>query len=236
MNRGVAYAALGQWTRPGAQAAFRDRVHSRHRGHWVGNNPALTVRSIARHCLQGEILARREQDRRGGGRLELAVAIEDGLRYNEAPDWLHPIRHVLGAVLVRAERYRQAEQVYRDDLTRNRENGWALNGLALCLRKQKAIQDAEEVETRFREAWAKADVKIRPLFLPGDLGSARPAAFLLCSAKRNGIVNQPLRPSVLPRPNTNTSPRALTAPDPGFRSPAEHSSPHLAVLAASPAR
>ena len=160
-TRGVAYAALGQVdSARAAQAAFETACLRVTEDMIVGNNPATTVLSIARHLLQGEILAREGKIDEAVAELEAGVAIEDGLRYNEAPDWLHPIRHALGAVLVRAERYRQAEQVYRDDLTRNRENGWALNGLALCLRKQKAIQDAEEVETRFREAWAKADVKI----------------------------------------------------------------------------
>ncbi|HWN82496.1 MAG TPA: hypothetical protein VNM87_10400, partial [Candidatus Udaeobacter sp.] len=161
VSRGVAYAALGQVdSAKSAQAGFETACTRVTEDMIVGNNPAQTVLGIARHLLAGEILAREGNIDEAVAELQKGVDLEDTLRYNEAPDWLQPVRHALGAVLVRAERYRQAEQVYRDDLTRNRENGWALNGLALCLRKQKKIQDAEEVETRFREAWAKADVKI----------------------------------------------------------------------------
>ena len=128
----------------------------------VGNNPALTVLGIARHLLQGEILAREGNIDEAVAELELAVAIEDGLRYNEAPDWLQPVRHALGAVLVRAERYRQAEQVYRDDLTEPRTAG--AGGLALCLR----YPGCEEVETR-PEAWAG---RRRPFCRGGQQGQS----------------------------------------------------------------
>ena len=160
-TRGVAYAALGQVDSARAeQVRFESACGQVTEDMVVGNNLALTVLAVARHLLQGEILAREGKIDDAVAELRTAVGIEDGLRYDEAPDWLHPTRHALGAVLVRNGRFGEAEQVYRDDLTRNRENGWALHGLAQCLRARKAIPEAEEVEARFRQAWAKADVKI----------------------------------------------------------------------------
>jgi tetratricopeptide (TPR) repeat protein len=161
-TRGIAYAALGQVdSAKVAEAAFDSACTHVTEEMIVGNNPARTVLSIAKHLLRGEILARETgKIDEAVAELQTAVTIEDGLRYDEAPDWLHPVRHALGAVLMRAGRYSQAEQVSRDDLTRNRENGWALQGLAQCLRQRKA-PEAEEVEARFRQAWARADVKIQ---------------------------------------------------------------------------
>ena len=52
------------------------------------------------------------------------------------PAWLIPVRHSLGASLMQADRFAEAEQVYRDDLARLPENGWALFGLAQSLRMQ----------------------------------------------------------------------------------------------------
>jgi predicted Zn-dependent protease len=72
-----------------------------------------------------------------------------------------PVRHSLGAVLMKAGKFAEAEQVYRDDLARLPENGWSLFGLAKSLRAQKK-NDAESATTqaKFQKCWAKADLKI----------------------------------------------------------------------------
>lgn len=64
-----------------------------------------------------------------------AVEAEDGLRYNEPPDWKIPGRHFLGAELLEAGQYSEAEKVYLEDLKKNPENGWSLKGLSLCQEK-----------------------------------------------------------------------------------------------------
>ena len=62
---------------------------------------------------------------------------------------------------MQAGRFAEAEQVYRDDLARLPENGWALFGLAESLRMQgKNEKEAAETEARFKKVWAKADLKI----------------------------------------------------------------------------
>jgi hypothetical protein len=62
------------------------------------------------------------------------------LPHDEPPGWLIPVRHSLGAVLMKQQRFAEAEQVYRDDLARLPENGWSLLGLAESLRKQTKTQ------------------------------------------------------------------------------------------------
>lgn len=160
-SRGTALAALGRIEEAErARAEFRDAVGKVTEEMIVGNNPARLVLSIADHQLAGEILNRRGDIDAAVRELREAVRIEDSLRYDEAPDWLLPVRHALGAVLVRAKRWSEAESVYRDDLKKNAENGWALWGLARSLRAQERIAEADAVQARFRKAWKRADVSL----------------------------------------------------------------------------
>ena len=89
-----------------------------------------------------------------------AVAKEDGLAYDEPSDWFFPARHLLGAALLRAGRARQAEDVYREDLRRHPENGWALYGLAQSLSAQHNDGEAQSVRQRFDKAWQSADITL----------------------------------------------------------------------------
>jgi hypothetical protein len=82
------------------------------------------------------------------------------LRYDEPPGWILPVRHALGANLMQAGRYAEAEQVYRDDLAQFPDNGWSLYGLARSLRLQRMDEEAAAVEARFRKSWANADLLI----------------------------------------------------------------------------
>jgi hypothetical protein len=69
------------------------------------------------------------------------------------------VRETLGMELIAAGKPADAEQVFRDDLKQNPENGWSLNGLAICLRARNAPDELATVEDRFKKAWAHADVQ-----------------------------------------------------------------------------
>jgi hypothetical protein len=86
--------------------------------------------------------------------------LEDNLIYNEPPDWHVPVRQVLGAVLLDADRAAEAEAIYWQDLRENPENGWSLFGLMKSLKVQDKDVEAAAVEERFRKAWSRADVKL----------------------------------------------------------------------------
>jgi tetratricopeptide (TPR) repeat protein len=92
--------------------------------------------------------------------LNTAVTIEDTLLYDEPPAWNWPARLALGNVLLQAGKAAEAEQVFRDELTRNPENGWSLHGLARALKAQGKQQEADEAAERFAKAWANADVDL----------------------------------------------------------------------------
>jgi tetratricopeptide (TPR) repeat protein len=125
-----------------------------------GNNTAADLLAVAEHLLAGEILYREGKVEEGIAELCEAVRREDLLRYSEPPDWIHPIRHALGATLLAEGRAAEAEKVYRDDLKKLPENGWSLFGLARALRLQKKDDEAKLFEARFQKAWSAADIKI----------------------------------------------------------------------------
>lgn len=89
-----------------------------------------------------------------------AVAVEDKLEYDEPPEAFFPTRHLLGAALVKANRGGEAEAVYRENLKRNPENGWALFGLAQALDAQHRWREAAAVRVRFAKAWKRSDITL----------------------------------------------------------------------------
>ena len=123
-------------------------------------NTGRMVLSIAREVLTGEIAAAKKNYDAAIAHLERAVRLEDALVYTEPAEFHYPPRHALGAVLLEANRPAEAETVYWEDLKRNRENGWALFGLMQALKAQGKNEEAALVESRFKKAWARADVTL----------------------------------------------------------------------------
>ncbi len=116
--------------------------------------------TLAAEVLAGELAARRGEADIAVRHLAEAVRIQDGHWFTEPPPWYFPVRQALGAVLLQAGRAGEAEAVYREDLRRNPENGWSLFGLAQSLHAQGKSAEAAAAETRFRRAWARADVEL----------------------------------------------------------------------------
>jgi tetratricopeptide (TPR) repeat protein len=115
---------------------------------------------LATEVLAGEIAARGGDAETAVKHLAEAVRMQDEHWFTEPPPWYFPVRQTLGAALLQAGRAAEAEAVYREDLRRNPENGWSLFGLAQSLRAQGKSADAAAVDTRFRRAWARADVTL----------------------------------------------------------------------------
>ena len=90
-------------------------------------------------------------------KLERAVRLEDGLAYNEPPDWYYPIRHSLGAALLEAGRPDEAATVYWEDLRRNPENGLSLFGVWKSYEARGMDEQAAMAQKRFMKAWSDAD-------------------------------------------------------------------------------
>jgi tetratricopeptide (TPR) repeat protein len=159
--RGIAHAARGEISDAKQdQAAFLVACKSVPEGAGVGNNTAEDLLAVATHLLAGEILYREGKVDAAVAELRKATAIEDTLRYSEPPDWIHPVRHSLGATLLKERRAVEAEQVYRADLARQPNNGWSLYGLAQSLHLQNKHADAAMIDAGFAEVWNSADIKI----------------------------------------------------------------------------
>ncbi|MBS0514963.1 MAG: hypothetical protein JSS16_05795 [Proteobacteria bacterium] len=126
----------------------------------AGLNKAGDLIAVAAAVATARIAA--AQGRRGEAiaALREAVAKEDRLDYDEPADWFVPVRHLLGAELLRDHNAKEAEQVYRDDLRRHPENGWALYGLARSLEAQRKTKDAAAIGQRFKQAWKDADIAL----------------------------------------------------------------------------
>ena len=161
--RGIAFAAKGDVALARAEQAAYLEAAKRVPADEIaaGNNTCQAVLGVATHMLAGEILYRDGHIDEGLAELREAVKAEDGLRYDEPPSWLLPVRHSLGAALMQAHRFAEAEQVYREDLARVPDNGWSLFGLAESLHQQGKHEDAAAAGARFQAIWAKADMTIK---------------------------------------------------------------------------
>jgi tetratricopeptide (TPR) repeat protein len=91
--------------------------------------------------------------------LERAVSLQDALIIDDPEPIPFAARHWLGAALLDAKRFAEAERVYREDLARHPHNGWALVGLQQALRAQQKPTGA--VDDDLRASWARADTPIK---------------------------------------------------------------------------
>jgi tetratricopeptide (TPR) repeat protein len=160
--RAIAYAAKGDTVNARrAQNVFVERAKLVPKEDFVSNNSCEALLALVIPMVEGEILIAEGKIDTGIEQLRVAIQKEDMLKYDEPPGWLIPVRHSLGAVLMKQQRFAEAERVYRDDLARLPENGWSLLGLTESLRKQKKNADeVAQTEAKFKKVWAKADLTI----------------------------------------------------------------------------
>jgi len=163
-GRGIAHAARGNLAEAErereAYAEARKAVNPE--SDW-GFNKAKNMLEVTDAVLDAWIARGGRDDAAAIDAWRIAVIKEDMLNYNEPPDWFHPSRESLGAALLRAKRFPEAEQAFRDDLTRNPRNGRSLYGLwqtMLAARKVPEQPAVEAAEKQFREAWKHADVML----------------------------------------------------------------------------
>jgi tetratricopeptide (TPR) repeat protein len=158
----IAYSALGRLDE--AKAAYEKFVASEARVPADLNDGITLYRSILdveKHLCLGEILVREENTvEEGLKKLELAVSLEDRLDYSEPPQWLMPTRHAFGAALLLAGKDSAAERVFRAQLKKTPNDGWALMGLSKSLKGQGKVVEAKKYEAMFKREWRNADITI----------------------------------------------------------------------------
>lgn len=125
-----------------------------------GINSVFDLCQIASKTLEGEINAKEKKYTTAISLLQEAVKMEDALNYNEPPDWFFSVRHHLGAVLIDAEKFQEAQKIYEKDLKNYPKNGWALKGLMNAYEKLGNKMKYYDTKKQFDEAWKYADIKI----------------------------------------------------------------------------
>lgn len=126
----------------------------------VGATPASAVLRLAALGLEGEVLMAQGDLSGAIKAFRAGVAIEDQNNYTEPPDWAQPMRHYLGAALLKSDQPEAAEVVYRRDLRWNQNNGWSLFGLHQALVAQNKQREASKVFKQWQKAWAAADITL----------------------------------------------------------------------------
>src|SRR4029453_9797938 len=115
--QGVSHAAKGNVKEArAARAEFESARRKVPLDFMLNTNRAHALLDIA-----GSILDARLAGVAGDGNAALnhwkkAVEIQDGLVYDEPPAWYYPVRESLGGEYLRANRYQDAEAVFRGDL------------------------------------------------------------------------------------------------------------------------
>ena len=123
-------------------------------------NSAYDGALIALSVLEGIIAEQQKDYKLAITHFKQAVVAEDNLIYTEPRDWLLPARQYLGAVLVKAGKYKEAILVFGNDLEINPNNGWSLTGIATC---QKALNNRSALAATLRQlkiAWHIKDMRI----------------------------------------------------------------------------
>ena len=75
--------------------------------------------------------------------------------YDEPEPLPFAARHWLGAALLEAKRYEDAERVYREELEDHPHNGWSLFGLKQAIAARGA--SAPDVDADLAASWSRAD-------------------------------------------------------------------------------
>lgn len=122
-------------------------------------HPAKVLLGTVGGILEGEI--ERSSGNLPGAiaALERAVVLNDSIVLDDPEPLPLPARQWLGAALLDARRFADAERVYREDLRRHPHNGWSLLGLQLALKGQGKA--STEVDADLRASWSRADISIK---------------------------------------------------------------------------
>ena len=126
---------------------------------WGFNSAGILV-NIASEVAKGELDAKKKNYSAAIIHLEKAVEYEYSLIYDEPPTWFYPCRQNLGAVLIEAGRYEDAQIVYEENLSEIPNNGWGLFGLQQALLNQGKNDEAADIEKQFNEAWKYSDIRL----------------------------------------------------------------------------
>lgn len=123
-------------------------------------NTAVDVLAIADHVLAARIAEKDGKIDEAIGHWKQAVDAEAKIQYEEPPAWPLSGCQSFGGVLLRAGRFTEAEQAFREDLKHYPRSGRSLFGLWKALEGQNRKPEAEMVRRQFETAWKRAETKL----------------------------------------------------------------------------
>jgi tetratricopeptide (TPR) repeat protein len=115
------------------------------------------VLPIAVAMLEGETAYREGRLDEAWAALRRGIEAEDKLVYDEPPAWMLPVRHSMGALMLEAGEFAEAEKLYREDQERHPGNGWSLLGLSQVLEAQGRSEEGAKYAAAANQAWARVD-------------------------------------------------------------------------------
>jgi len=117
-------------------------------------NAPLSGARVAEAILAGELCYAQGRHDEAVRWLEQGVSMENAMIYREPKDWFIPVRHYLGAILLKLGRAAEAEKVYREDLVHNPGNGWSHLGLARSIDAQPKYNGSERYSKEAMSSFA----------------------------------------------------------------------------------
>jgi tetratricopeptide (TPR) repeat protein len=118
-------------------------------------NSAHNVLGVLGGILEGEVERSKANLDQAITSFTRAVTFEDAMIYDEPEALPFSARHWLGAALLEAKRYPDAERVYREELKKHPHNGWSLFGLKASLEAQH--KPAQDISQDLDASWARSD-------------------------------------------------------------------------------
>ncbi|MCE9657388.1 MAG: hypothetical protein K8R60_02435 [Burkholderiales bacterium] len=127
----------------------------------MGDDSAAKVLEILSSRLVAEIAAADGQADASRAALARGIELEAALEATEPPLLASTSRLALGGLMLRLQRWSDAERAYRDELVAQPASGWALAGLEQALAGQGRTEDARRSRAEAERAWAAADPSVR---------------------------------------------------------------------------
>jgi tetratricopeptide (TPR) repeat protein len=136
--RGLALANTGEIDQAITEADLYDelRLNPSVENRILHNNKVSALLAVDAPMLRGEIAYFTGKHDEAFELLRGAVKLQDGLNYDEPWGKMQPLRHPLGGLLCDQGRFKEAEEVFREDLKFHPKNPWGLAGLIICLNGQ----------------------------------------------------------------------------------------------------
>ncbi|MEX3017140.1 tetratricopeptide repeat protein [Gymnodinialimonas hymeniacidonis] len=169
--RAIAFANLGMSDQALQESALAVEALTKLPDDWmVFNNTSEDVLKVGEAMMNGEIAFKVGRIDEGLDHLRRSVTLEDNLLYDEPWGWMQPARHALGALLMEADQFAEAEAVYRADLglddtlsrpCQHPRNVWSLHGLHECLVRRGEHVEARHLKLLLDQAVARATVPVR---------------------------------------------------------------------------